>query len=895
MTPAASPNREDVPFVVRLAGIPAETMERFHHDLCAAYLQPMDELSQELGRAREQLAGAIHAVVTGASPELRRFLLAVKRDCFNARSLRRRVAAEAWPGLRELTGPFADQVIELEDAWERSLVAFRAAYEQAREDEIRALAEVCEHPGLARGLALASPALMENRHRHGRGESAKKEADLEASLLRYLSRAALKTSPFSAFTRVGLGTAVAGLDQATLELVAAPLSERSLLRFKRYLPEQDYAMLVRHPRVRAGLRVVLNSSLWAVSAGHYCFLRPGFWRAKEGRMGYQQPALVELDLGGPLVSWLLETLPRRQLAHAELVDELGRTFGQTPETLRATLDKLIDIGFLRLLPPWVSNTEHLERCMLDHLRTLDRDPELAAMLQDLERIVTVEEGYAQAGAPLTSVHRLLRDIDVLWEQSRRLGHIEPTVQRFHGPTGGLYEDVLVVAERGPWREVVRIDRGAVDAMVMSGRPLTRFAKLYHPQHEFLHTAAAFAARRWPGRRLVGAIELVREIQPLWRTYTKFLAGWRRAPAIARREMVFNPLQIESLEELRQIRGAVWTELEQAVVAGPEESSLSADAMEAILDRVPARYLPSVGACLMVQPAEGNGQRWVINRMLEGTGRYSSRYIHLLPDEVRRRYTDHLAERSSTEHGGQFLDLMFSSGDTLNIHPVQTAKVLELPDEWLDLPPERTMSLADLSVCFDSPDALPEVVDPAGNAFAPVHLGVADESFMPTVLRVLGAFGPGELAPLGLPRRARRCRDMHIVPPQAVGKLISNSQRRVIPAHAVPRQEIAGVSRDQAFMRVNDWRLALALPERVFLIERLHQDTRGDLYKPQYIDFTSPGFVALFARILARGENVLHLEEVLPGPEIAPPDRHGRRWVVELQIDTLALRPRTRDK
>jgi hypothetical protein len=291
---------------------------------------------------------------------------------------------------------------------------------------------------------------------------------------------------------------------------------------------------------------------------------------------------------------------------------------------------------------------------------------------------------------------------------------------------------------------------------------------------------------------------------------------------------------------------------------------------------------------MVQPADRKGERWVINRLLEGTGRYSSRYTHLMPDEVRRRYTEHLAARSSTQHGGQFLDLMFSFGDTLNIHPVQTARVLELPDECLGLSAERTIALADLSVCFDTPDALPRVMDAAGHVYAPVHLGITDESFMPTVLRVLGAFGPGELAPLGLPRRVRRSEDVHIWPRLVVGNLIAPRRRWAVPAQAVPRNEFAGASREQAFMRVNDWRLARAIPDRVFLIERLHENTRGDLYKPQYIDFTSPGFVALFTRILARGDTDVHLEEALPDPESAPQDRYGSRWVVELQIDSLAL-------
>src|SRR5690606_12768431 len=124
---------------------------------------------------------------------------------------------------------------------------------------------------------------------------------------------------------------------------------------------------------------------------------------------------------------------------------------------------------------------------------------------------------------------------------------------------------------------------------------------------------------------------------------------------------------------------------------------------------------------------------------------------------------------------------------------------------------------------------------------------------------------------------------------AIGELIVHRRRWVVSPERVPRAALARASREDAFEQVDDWRCAIGLPERVFLIERLQDGPRGTAYKPQYIDFTSPGFVSLLVRGLGRDDAELHFEEVLPVPEHAAVGEDGRRWVVEVQVDALALR------
>jgi hypothetical protein len=296
------------------------------------------------------------------------------------------------------------------------------------------------------------------------------------------------------------------------------------------------------------------------------------------------------------------------------------------------------------------------------------------------------------------------------------------------------------------------------------------------------------------------------------------------------------------------------------------------------------------ACLLVQPADTTSSRWVLNQLFEGTGRYGSRYTAVMPPDLRERYAAHFAERGTTESEGErgsaeFLDLVYSFGETLNLHAVQTPSVLEMLDESLDASTSRKLTLRELFVRF-APDAPPRVVDASGRAYAPVHLGVADQTFLPIIVRLLSLFGPGELRFPPLPRAPVERGEMKIWPRLTLGQVVALRRRWTFPVSVLPEEIFRASTKQEAFAVLNRWRIAQEIPERVFVTERV----RGELTKPQYIDFTSPLFVQIFLTIVGKDLSVgVDLEEMLPTPDAAPVDGEGRRWVVELQLDTLARR------
>jgi hypothetical protein len=230
--------------------------------------------------------------------------------------------------------------------------------------------------------------------------------------------------------------------------------------------------------------------------------------------------------------------------------------------------------------------------------------------------------------------------------------------------------------------------------------------------------------------------------------------------------------------------------------------------------------------------------------------------------------------------------MSMTRNPLNAHAVQTLRVLQMPGESFALPPGQSLDLTDIRARLDD-DGMPCLADPDGRHLLPAHLGAMAPQHLSVLAQFLAMFGPGSLQ-LTLPPAVPQPADgFSTTDRMTLGRVVVRRRQWIIPLSSLPEQFASG-SEAQAFEAFSRWRLGRGIPDRVFLIEEIPSEAGARLRKPQYLDLTSPLFLGVLRSSLPYISRALQLEEMLPLPESMPRDEEGLPWVVELQLDALAL-------
>lgn len=882
------------PAIVRLAGLPAEVVEALRSPLCRDAAQALEEIESQLTEARGELAEQLHTAVHLASPAERNLLLAVKRDVYNGRPLGRRRGTRDWPAVERSAPGSAAEVCRLEDLHARRLAELTALFGAENARARRSLMACLDHPELRRGLALASPHLTENLTRHGAGEALSKRrlARAEETLLRYVSRTSLKLSPFSTLTPVGLGLACAAADPPpgcpgeTVSLLAErPAGSCQLRRYSWYCLRCFFTLLKHHPPFRRRLGVRRNDTLELLEPGRYRLVRPFDWEldAEKQEIRHVQESVVKIGLAGPLADHLLGAAGSWD-SLAALERHLRATTGLEPEEIEKNLGRLLRAGVLLLAPPWASTDFDPERRLREFLARGPEDDalgrELASALRGLEAAMAEEPTAETAPRIRARLVELIADCYAILGRHLGLADLKTEIKN------NFHEDVYLTSNSpSGYGEIARISLASAHRALRSIRPVVLFSDLHYTRYEFLLSLRALLVRRWPGKKRIPFLAVMNESQALWRDHV----GTSTANIQAAGRETWNPLDLEEIRELQQLRDRVTSNLVASLHPEGRDFAYDLEAAERAVAEIPAYYRPTFGPCLFMQPAVAGEDLWVLNHLLDGTGRFSTRYTKVMPEAQRARYTEHFSHRAHFAHWkgeAELVDIFCSRGDQLNVHALQTPRVVELPGERLELPPERVLRLSDLAV--DMEGFLPTLVDRQDRQVLPTFLGATSLFPMPTLVKFLAHFSLAEFR-LIYPRRPEsqkngsiyqgRIRIGNIVPHRRIWSIVPEKTFR----------ELSASSDLDLYRAVQRWRREQDVPEQVFVSEKLRVNFKlWEIHKPQYIDFTSPSFVPILRACLLACPERLDLAEMLPLPAAFPAGRDGGRRAFEIQLESIAF-------
>lgn len=873
--------------IVRVAGLPAEAIDPFSHPELVDKLAESERLRKKLDEMRAMLVDCLHGAVRTAAREERRFLLSVKRSCFNAGSLRAFQLDPQWPLVVGIANALVEEIVTLERAVEEAEARLERLYESAFLREQESILRLLEHRDFVRGVSLASPDVAQNLGRlNGRDPDhfGRREKRLCLTLLRYASRAALKLSPFSTLTRTGLALAAGEAPGDFRLLPGSTWQERSTLSLRRELLEQCSSLLLRCRSFTEGLPVSLNESLAWDGDGRCTFFRPGRWEFdhESNSFRYSDASLVKARLEGPLVPWLVAQLSGTSWIYRHLLDQIRASLVDG-EDLTQSIDELLEIGFLDLTLPWSFGEPELEHKILDQLKDFPAGTGPGDFRDRLLELAGVLASSAETASPPQLLRDAKQGVEALFRSLATPAGI-PSSIHFKAYDRTFEEDVFLRPSPGAGGEhaIAHLSIDTANGLLRDLDPLTRLLSLHSRTHDLLYTLEAFAERHWPGRREVGLLELFAAAQPLFKEYLRYRAvlPLRYAPPPPE----FNPLDLESVRRLNAWRGAIASRLKDCLQGSSETPMLCPRSLESLLDQVLAGQMQTCPYCAFVQPLDSGGHLWVLNFLGEGFGRLGSRYTSGMDGETRSYWADAFIPRSVFELDGEqveLVDMACPGHRTLNVHMLQTHRVLKTPGEHPAATPDRLIRLADLRVRLGGPEHPPALTDKTGRRLLPIPFGSLAPGGRPTLLKFLALFGPRELQ-WPLPKKAPRVRnEVRTLDRHLLGRIVY-SRKKWMPDLQVLLAMLKGVDERGAYTAINRWRRENEIPNVVFVKEPISSTRSADREKPQYIDFSSPLFVQIFRSILKSGMKTLTLEEALPNPCQFP--AHGSRWAVEVQLE-----------
>lgn len=850
---------------------------------------------RSLADAAEMLREEIFAAIGGCEDApLRRALLTAKRDLFNGRAPGAAVLATLDRAALPHLAPYSAAAAELRAAELQLEPLFAAEMTDARR-RLRALAgrEEFQKP-----LVLSSTVFLEQLCRyldHDPAAATAKDLDLERALMKYLGRVHAKTSPFSLFCHVAM--CVAGETGGPL-FAGAVLSEaRSNVRINNFLWVGLRSLLTNIPAIAEKTRVRPNPTLTSSPEGFRFLINV------HNIESFQQ--LPPLEALGRIAA-LAADEPRfltlvQRVARAELIDG-------SIDDVRAFVLRLVDFGLLEYHFGVSGTDPEWDRTLLAFLDPIAHCAEAAELADTLRFLSSQAIAFAAAGARERAA--------VLSLCSDRL-RAARTVLRAAAGLGADDEAVSVNLEEltvsALDREIVINDRYLFYEDSALRRPFTIDRAQLAPVLKSLSQVAAAVTF---SQVMTGEQQQVRHFflgkygadatVPLLRLYEDFYRECRLPEESARHrtrdagEAVSFPGSDAYRAMLTRHQGAIdrWIS-----VLGERIAHVSADRIDITPADVDEAFLAVPEVCrpdtlshsAYVQFGYDEGKPLaVMNSFALGCGKSTSRFLQLFDPEFTTSQRE--ANRAAAPH--VVAELRDASAHNANLHPPLIDYEIASPGAQTSYPPERQISIADLSVSADD-DRLCLTRNSNGQRLEVIDLGFQAVSGRSPLFRLL-LWGFNCLkfsnvstfvraADLAWSQGQGPAQPGVWVLPRVVydGRVVLRRRAWMVPAALLPRREPAD-SDAAYYKRVNDWRERYGIPLHVFAsIDREKQrKMRGrapyDDHKPQFLSFENPFSVALLEKLVGRVKEVVGFTELFPASD-GMLEQDGRRHAVELIV------------
>ncbi|WP_162834422.1 lantibiotic dehydratase [Amycolatopsis circi] len=818
-------------FLVRVAGLPvARTRALIFHETAKWAGQVV--AAETTLRANATGLCDLLAAGIGCCPDSagRAALLRVRRDLHNLRLPKEHDLNQLETRLRKsLAG------------WLASFAAYRElrqagdeVFEREVLDRRAALRELGRDPVLRKGILLASPTLDRFLPSYLDGTaSAKRARRIERSLVEYTLRAALKTSPFSTFTTVGLGS----FGRGTASLFdASSATGTSHARLNLTVLAQLSALVAVDEHRMADLPVTVTPGCERIGDRiRYLRRRQALGTETEEGAGHLDTVhedLLYLPIG-PVLREVLGLFAEGEVVQLRVLHErLGGT-----DAIWRYLVRLYRLGFL-ICPGFA-----LDLGMTDPV---------ARYLKNFE---SLDAGWAEEPA-----HRLR----IAYQATARYGHADLTGRRtllnsVRQEISAAY--VALGSELTLPRNVIYEDVTPDLARVQGSMPAWK-SRLLPQLSGVADLLSAFDA------------ELPTRLLARWYFRQRFGTGGRCSDLLAYAHEFRRDLYAHYQDRLRGKETDWFATSELRAVAGvrsalanrvaecsaADEVTLSQSDLQAILSNLPASVRGIASWSLFGQL---HGPDFVLNQAYSGWTLMFSRFAHCFADQDIVARLRSVLLRSCPE-GAVFAEVRGGyETSNLNLHPSVTDYELVCPGELRDLASERQLPIADLEL-IDDPESgeLRLWSHRLRCRVIPVYLGFLHPIALPEVQRILLALAPMGMASFSLTPSAVEIGDGVVKRPRVrCGRIIL--QRRSWTANPTALSPGEAETSAAKALRWARFRERHGIPVRVFAREVAADNQTWANRKPLPIDFHNQFALDLLDDLTRNARGPVEFTESLP--------------------------------
>ena len=850
--------------LVRYAAMPFSTLEALHMPGVEAFTAQQAQLQKTLQQQQQTLCDQLYTAIQAQEDhKQRQHLLQLKREVYNGKHLTgaelEKVDAVKEPVIYAALQAYLQtlhQMAAARQAWElgfdQALISHRKQLQQCTQNEL-----------LRSGILLSSPVLYTQLDSFAAADASafrNRELKNEYSLLRYITRMAGKTSPFSTFTCTGTGTLDDALDHYYSP--GAPENIRSSIRLHNGLFSYIRSLMIHHPVLNEILSIRLNVTA-TVQEEQLHFLVNYF-----NVEAFQRLPARNLPL------WLFQFL-REQAAPVTMSALIDTLCKHIPDTDRATIKdfllKLAAAGFLEtgigcsgVDPDWDAAFMHFLSAHTQHTAVAG----LQQLLQALR-----DRKLMYAGASSTQRYQLLQETATMLNQGLNVLQEEaglPTTTDLKQPADNIPAGATAAAfevNRFQARSFTPQDIFYEDTGTPVNNPLPAAGV-----QAFINKAERLCA-------LLGTKDaLLEERQRMRNFFLQHYGISQQVPITAFYHAYY-------LHEKKQAQAQ---KQERPAMELPDGLQLAiAPAQVSMRSTLTADHTAGYSRGMFVQfyNSMQNGKpalHGIINALLPGMGKVAGRFLHLLDPAV----ADSFKEWNAAIYPHhRMIELNDGSTFNANIHPPLLPYEICMPGGNNNYPQEAQVSLQHIQVKYNpEKDLLALYHTPDGKEIYAYDLCLESFYNRSHFYQLLAHFNPEQRLPLRQLILAADRQYAAAHPPQEDVQLkpritfeeqvVLRRKGWLVKTAAIPAPE-NGETNAAYFVRLHEWRQQHGLPAHVFIFLRspyipiVPGETtklQRDDYKPQYICFDQPLLVGLFRKLLARAGAYCYLEEMLPHAE-----------------------------